>query len=156
MKVRVTEAGAKVYDRIGFTALTVAEVPVGSDVEILTVQKRDGQKWVSVALSDGRSGYMLGETKVFANERASLLYEAYSKNSLSKRDERADSKAKIVRGAAWFIGGVMSLAAAYACAAAEGPIWLVVMLVSGAIPLLLGGGFNLVIGLLAYLGTVAD
>lgn len=156
MKVRITEADASVYDRIGFTASTVARVAVGTEVEILTVQKQDGQRWVSVALSDGQSGYMPGETPVLADGRAAPLYEVYSRTSRSKIDARADSKAKLVSGAAWFVGGVVSFAAGYACAASERPVWVVAGLITGAMPLLIRGGILLVTGLLTYLGSVSD
>jgi hypothetical protein len=69
MKAKIVEPGAKVYDRTGFSAIAVAELPVGDEVEILTATKVDGQKWISVTLADGRSGFMPGDTKVSSNEQ---------------------------------------------------------------------------------------
>lgn len=162
MKAKIVEPGTKIYDRTGFSALPVAELPVGDEVEILTSTKVDGHKWISVTLADGRSGFMPGDTKVFANERRLRLQDAYSKASLWKTTERADAKNTMLRGALWFIGGVVAIAAdvyivySTISARSQDTIFPVKPVLLGGIVAVIYGGFKLLIGALAYFRTVAD
>ena|ERR1700733_4940010 len=162
MKARIVEPGTKVYDRTGFSAVAVAEVPVGDEVEILTATKVDGQKWISVTLAGGQSGFMPGDTRVFANERSLRLEDAYAKASLWKATDRAGAKKTMLSGALWFAGGVLAIAAdlyiVYS-AISEGsqdtvfPAKLV--LLAGIIAIICGG-FKFLLGALAYLRTATN
>jgi len=86
-RATITETGTNVYSVAGSSALMVAELPVGSEVEMLTAKKQDGNNWISVTFNDGRIGYMPGNTKVFANGRNLLLENAYAETSLQKSAE---------------------------------------------------------------------
>ena len=162
MKAGITEPGTKVYNGIGFSALTVAELPVGSEVEILTAKKQDGKKWISVALADGRSGFMPGETKVFAVGRTLLLQEAYAETSLWKNTERRDARKNIVQGASWFGGGILGIATDFyivhaAISSRSGEILFPVKpVLVGALLAVIYGGFRLLMGVLGYVRTVSD
>jgi hypothetical protein len=73
MKARIIESGTTVYSGAGFSALKIAELTAGSEVEILAVKKQDGRKWMTVTLADGQRGVVPGETRIFTFQHALLL-----------------------------------------------------------------------------------
>jgi hypothetical protein len=161
MKATVTELGTNVFSGTGFSATAIAELPVGSEVEILTAQKLGGKRWVSVMLADGRTGFMPGETKVSANGRTVPLENAYAKTSSWKGTERRDAKKVMVNGALWFGGGILAIAfdlyITYAAISSRSdlafPVKPILLLALVAVVV---GGFRLVTGILAYLSTLSD
>lgn len=70
---RVIDARAAVYRDMDVQSPLVTELTAGDEVSIGTSTKRKGKQWVEVKLRDGRHGHMLGDTKIYAYTKASLL-----------------------------------------------------------------------------------
>jgi len=71
MKVRIIENPVKVYSDVNDPAITITELPVGSEVEIGGLKKKDGKSWVGVTLSNGQKGYISGEARCFLTLKTS-------------------------------------------------------------------------------------
>jgi hypothetical protein len=145
---KVAEPGTRAYDGTGFAAMMVAELPVGSNVEIVGDKNQGGKTWISVAIEDGRIAYLPGETKVFVIGRDMSLREAYRKTSLSKKSDKDDAMRSMARGALWFAFGAVVTFLTFAANATP-----FVVIAWGP---MLYGIFRFLKGLVVYISTVTD
>ena len=162
MNAKTIEPTTKLYSGTGFSALTIAELPAGSEVETLSIKKQERKKWVSVKLIDGRIGFLSGETKVLASGRASQLEDAYAKSAPWKATEREHATEAMVVGGLWFFGGVLAIAidvyivhVAISSGSTEIAFPVKPVLLMGLIAAIYGG-FRLLMGVLAYLRSFSD
>jgi hypothetical protein len=73
-KARIIEQAATLYGGPGVTD-PVAELPVGSEIELGAVTKSGGLAWVATSVSDGRHGYLQGNAKVFTIRTATVVQD---------------------------------------------------------------------------------
>jgi len=153
MKAKIIDSEATVYSGTGFSAIPIAELVAGSEVDILAAKKQDGQKWFSVTLADGQMGFLSGKTKFSADSTESI--------SEWRGTEQKEAGKRIVRGACWLIGGVLAIAfmvmtinsAVSSRSEVEFPFKPVALLAVGAI---FYGGFLLVGGIVEYMQSFRD
>jgi hypothetical protein len=75
MKARIIEQPVMLYSDMDISSPSVAELAVGSEVEIGGVKKKDGKEWVSASLPSGERGYVPGDTRIYIIKPATLLQE---------------------------------------------------------------------------------
>ncbi|OHB66111.1 MAG: hypothetical protein A2Y76_03575 [Planctomycetes bacterium RBG_13_60_9] len=73
MKARIIEQPARVYREADLNSPSIADLQVGTEVELGAVKKKHGTEWVAVTLSDGQRGYVPGETRIYQIKEATLL-----------------------------------------------------------------------------------
>jgi hypothetical protein len=73
MKARIIEQPARVYSEAGSESFSLTELPIGSEVELGSLKKKNGKSWVAVTLSNGQKGYLPGEARIFQIKMATLL-----------------------------------------------------------------------------------
>ena len=161
MKAAIAEPGTKVYSGTGFSATTVTELPAGSEVEVLTAEKHDGKKWISVTLDDGRTGLLPGKTMVVANGVTQMLENAYASTSARASYGKRDAKGTMTRGAAWLAGGILviigDVALVYGAVSSRSELSFPVKpVLLGGIVAAIYGGVRLLIGAVAYMQSSFD
>lgn len=70
---RVTDPRGVVYRDMDTQSPAVAQLVSGVEVSIGRSTKKKGKEWVEIKTGDGRHGYMLGDTKIYAFTKVSLL-----------------------------------------------------------------------------------
>jgi hypothetical protein len=98
MKARIMEKPVRVYSDAGLNSISIAELPVGTEVELGSVKKVDGKSWISVELSPGQRGYIPGETRIYhikqvmLNQRNVNVYTGPSLQSVVKTQFTKNTK----------------------------------------------------------------
>jgi len=88
MAVKILEEKVIVYNEMSLDAFQVIELVRDDEVELGTVKRKNDIEWVKVSLSDGRDGYILGNTNVFEMSKATLIQDkvdVYEEPSIDSR-----------------------------------------------------------------------
>jgi hypothetical protein len=91
MKAILIDESVKVFNEISEQQLSLATLQKGEEFELGKVLKKKKEVWVEVILPSGQTGYISGNTKIFAIRKVQLL-----NNSVDMVDAPADD-AKIVK-----------------------------------------------------------
>jgi len=97
MKAKIVVDGAPVLGGTGFSAITLATLPSGTEIEILSTKKVDGKKWLYVELANGQVGFLSGN----AADR--------SGSSSWRSDEQRDALRSIGMGAFLIVCGILAI-----------------------------------------------
>ena len=72
MKALIVENTAKVYKTTD-AATWDEEFPIGAEIILGAVSKKNGKQWVAVSLPNGTTGFIQGDTPIFAIKEAMLV-----------------------------------------------------------------------------------
>jgi hypothetical protein len=75
MKARIIEKAAVVYIEADISSPFLAELRIGTEIELGETKRAGGMEWVAATLGDGRQGYIPGDTRVFFVRHAKLVQE---------------------------------------------------------------------------------
>jgi len=142
-----------VYSGTGFSAVAIAKLSAGSEIDVLSSKKVNGSKWLCVSLPDGQMGYLPGDTKIVGGSLSNL--------NAWKNTERSDAARGIVLGGICLGAGVAAIAlmlvmiesAVRSREEIVFPFKPVCLLAIGAI---LYGGFRILGGIVEYFQSYRD
>jgi len=73
MKARILDPQVKVYSSTDANAVSIANLPEGSEIEFGGSKRKAGKVWVPITLSTGQQAFIPGETRIFVIREGSLL-----------------------------------------------------------------------------------
>ena len=73
MKARILEPQVKVYSSTDANAVSIANLPQGSEIEFGGAKRKAGKLWVPITLSTGQQAFIPAETHIFVIRQGSLL-----------------------------------------------------------------------------------
>ncbi|KAF0112247.1 MAG: Uncharacterized protein FD147_308 [Chloroflexi bacterium] len=73
MRATLTEDSAKIFSEPNEQTISVATLHKGDEFELGKIHKKKKSVWVEVILSPGLTGYISGDTKIFAIKEVQLL-----------------------------------------------------------------------------------
>src|SRR4030043_676332 len=73
MKARILDPQVKVYSSTDANAVSIANLPEGSEIEFGGSKRKAGKLWVPITLSTGQQAFIPGETRIFVFREVSLL-----------------------------------------------------------------------------------
>ncbi|OGN95584.1 MAG: hypothetical protein A2Z71_04750 [Chloroflexi bacterium RBG_13_50_21] len=73
MKARILDPQVKVYSSTDANAVSIANLPEGSEIEFGGSKRKAGKLWVPITLSTGQQAFIPGETRIFVIREGSLL-----------------------------------------------------------------------------------
>src|SRR4030065_1267618 len=103
MKARIKDAQVKVYSSMDENAVSIATLPIGSEVELGAAKRKSGKLWVPITLSTGQQAFIPGDTHVDLIKLGSLwqnkveLHAEPSTQSLVKQHLARNSKVYILQ-----------------------------------------------------------
>src|SRR4030066_1969019 len=103
MKARIKDAQVKVYSSMDENAVSIATLPIGSEVELGAAKRKSGKLWVPITLSTGQQAFIPGDTHVDLIKLGSLwqnnveLRSDPSEGSLVKQQLARNSKVYILQ-----------------------------------------------------------
>ncbi len=103
MKARIIDQPARVYREADLNSPSITELPIGSEVEIGGVKKKDGKSWVAVVISTGQRGYMPGDARIYQIKQIALLQK--SVNMYAEPSAQSAVKMVYKRNTKFFITG---------------------------------------------------
>jgi len=162
MKATISGSAANVFGGTGFSARAIAELPAGTEVEILSVKRQDSKRWFSVKLSDGRLGFLPGHTAVKTEESVLRLEDAYAKSAPWVESARVDAGMIMLRGGAWLVGGLLLILVDFSFVSnainsgSQQIFFPVKLALLAGLVALIYGGIRLLIGVVAYLQSKSE
>lgn len=73
MKARILDPQVKVYSSMDASALSMATLEEGSEIEIGSMKRKAGKMWRSIILSTGQNAYIPGEARIFMVREGTLI-----------------------------------------------------------------------------------
>lgn len=106
MKVRIIDQPVKVFSEADSHAISLTELPVGSEVELGGVKKKDGKTWVGVTLANDQKGFIPGDARIFQIKQAFL--NQGNVNVYSEPSNLSAVKAQFKKKTRFFLTGTVN------------------------------------------------
>ncbi len=73
MKARILDPQVKVYSSMDASALSIATLQEGNEIQIGSMKRKAGKLWLPVILSTGQQAFIPGDTRIFMIREGTLM-----------------------------------------------------------------------------------